>query len=278
MVNLFQKYIFHLTEKSIQAINIGIKEMINMRKYVLIPEYILLGLIEQEDSAVIHLFDELKLNSDYLRNEILSIIFSKQKIDNPQSPVPKGVFNITVSREVEALFCSASKLSKELGDKYISASVLFIAMFDDQLDGISEILKKLSLSKDELINAYISMQKGRKVEDRKADSKEDVLSLYTTDLTALARNGELDPVIGRKDELMQIIHILARRKKNNPVLTGPPGVGKTVLIEGLAQRIVDAEVPETLLNKKVLLLDMNEVAAGVDHHAAELLGHAPAGA
>ena len=262
MVNLFQKYIFHFTEKSIQAINIGIKEMVNMRKYVLIPEYILLGLIEQVDSAVIHLFDELKLNSDYLRNKILSNIFSRQKIDDPHSPVPKGTFNITVSREVEVLFSSALNLSKELGDKYISACVLFIAMFDKQLEDMSEILKNLDLSKDELINAYISMQKGRKVEDRKADSKEDVLNLYTTDLTALARNGELDPVIGRKDELMQIIHILARRKKNNPILIGPPGVGKTVLVEGLAQRIVDAEVPETLLNKKVLLLDMNEVAAG----------------
>ncbi len=262
MVNLFQKYIFHFTEKSIQAINIGIKEMVNMRKYVLIPDYILLGLIEQVDSAVIHLFEELKLNSDYLRNKILSEIFSRQEVDDPQAPVPKGAFNITVSREVELLFNSALNLSKELGDKYISASVLFIAMFDDQLDDISKILKKLDLSKEELKNAYISMQKGRKVEDRKAESKEDVLNLYTTDLTALARNGELDPVIGRKDELMQIIHILARRKKNNPILIGPPGVGKTVLIEGLAQRIVDAEVPETLFNKKVLLLDMNEVAAG----------------
>jgi ATP-dependent Clp protease ATP-binding subunit ClpC len=262
MVNLFQKYIFHFTEKSIQAINIGIKEMVNMRKYVLIPEYILLGLIEQTDSSVIHLFNELKLDSDYLRNKILSDIFSNQKIDDPQTPVPKGAFNITVSREVEYLFDSSLSLSTELGDKYISASILFIAMFDDKIGHISDMLKNLDLSKDELINAYITMQKGRKVEDRKADSKEDVLNLYTTDLTALARNRELDPVIGRKDEIMQVIHVLARRKKNNPILIGPPGVGKTVLIEGLAQRIVDAEVPETLLNKQVLLLDITEVIAG----------------
>lgn len=262
MVNLFQKYIFHFTEKSIQAINIGIKEMVNMRKYVLIPEYILLGLIEQADSSVIHLFDELKLDSEYLRNKIISDIFSNQGIDDPQTPVPQGAFNITVSREVEVLFDSSLKLSTELGDKYISASVLFIAMFDDKIGEVSKILQELNLSGEELKNAYTSMQKGRKVDDRKADSKEDVLNLYTTDLTALARNGDLDPVIGRKDEIMQIIHILARRKKNNPILIGQPGVGKTVLIEGLAQRIVDAEVPETLLNKQVLLLDMSEVIAG----------------
>jgi len=110
--------------------------------------------------------------------------------------------------------------------------------------------------------ALQNMRSGRTLKDQDAESKQDVLQLYTKDLTAMARNGELDPVIGREEEIGLIIQTLSRRKKNNPALIGEPGVGKTVIVEGLAQRIVDADVPDTLLNKRLLVLDMGEIVAG----------------
>jgi ATP-dependent Clp protease ATP-binding subunit ClpC len=259
---MFQKYLFHFTEKSIYAINIGIKEMVNLRKSVLTPDFILLGLVEQVDSAVMPLLHELHLNAEEIRDNIISEIYARQQVNEPQPPVPRGNYNIAVTKEVEVLFNTALELAKEIGDKYVSAGVLFLAMFHKEVGEVSRILKEQGLNFEDIKAAYLSLQSGRKVDDRKADSKEDVLNLFTTDLTELARSSELDPVIGREDEIMQIIHVLSRRKKNNPVLIGPPGVGKTVLVEGLAQRIVDARVPETLLGKKVLSLDMNEVIAG----------------
>ncbi|MBN2534574.1 MAG: AAA family ATPase [Spirochaetales bacterium] len=260
---MFQKYLFHCTEKCIGALNIGIKEMVNMRKTILKPEFILLGLIEQHDSVVLRIINEMGMNGIEIRDNIMQEIYTLQQTEElPQDSSAEASLNVSISPEVENLFKIALDSAREMGDKYISAGLLFITMLKDGVGAVQEILVKAGLVESEAIKAYNSLRSGRKIEDRKADSKEDVLSRYTTDLTAQARRGELDPVIGREDEIMQIIRVLSRRNKNNPVLIGQPGVGKTVLVEGLAQRIVDAEVPETLLGKKIVTLEMAELVAG----------------
>lgn len=260
---MFQKYLFHCTEKCIGALNIGIKEMVNMRKTVLKPEFILLGLIEQHDSAVLRIVNEMGLNGSEIRDNIMQEIYTRQQVEEEtQASGTEAPLNVSISPEVENLFKIALDSAKEMGDKYISAGLLFITMLKDGVGEVQEILKKAGLVESEAIKAHNSLRSGRKIDDRKADSKEDVITKYTTDLTAQARRGELDPVIGREDEIMQIIRVLSRRNKNNPILIGQPGVGKTVLVEGLAQRIVDAEVPETLLGKKIVVLEMAELVAG----------------
>ncbi|MBN1410905.1 MAG: AAA family ATPase [Spirochaetales bacterium] len=260
---MFQKYPYHCTEKCISALNIGIKEMVNMRKNILTPEFILVGLIEQIDSSVMRLLNEMDLNAEEARDKMLSEIYSRQEVSETTEPINPMNFNISISPEVEALFENALQKARELGDKYITASLLFVMMFDEMAgEDVHKILAAGGVNKETAWKAFHSLRSGRKVEDRNADSKEDVLSIYTKDLTALARSGKLDKVVGREEEIMQMIRVLSRRNKNNPILIGQPGVGKTVLVEALAQRIVDAEVPETLFGKKIVSLEMAELVAG----------------
>ncbi|MCW8966534.1 MAG: ATP-dependent Clp protease ATP-binding subunit, partial [Candidatus Pacearchaeota archaeon] len=233
-----------------------------MKKNILKPEFILLGLMEQHDSAVLRILSEMGMNADSVRDTIIQEIYTHQQIEEEAATSNDTQFNVSISTEVEALFEQALETAREMGDKYISAALLFITMLKDGVGYVQEILKTKGLTEKEALKAYNTYRSGRKIEDRKADSKEDIINKYTTDLTAQARRGELDPVIGREDEIMQIIRVLSRRNKNNPILIGQPGVGKTVLVEGLAQRIVDAEVPETLLGKKIVILEMAELVAG----------------
>ncbi|MBN1699266.1 MAG: AAA family ATPase [Spirochaetales bacterium] len=260
---MFQKYLFHCTEKCIGALNIGIKEMVNMHKSVLHPEYILLGLIEQHDSAVIRILSEMGLNAEEIRDAIMQEIYSQERVSDEMPQLEgESQFNVSIAPEVENLFKMALDTAREMGDKYISAALLFVTMLRDGVGEVRNLLLKSGVSEEEALKAYNSYRSGRRIDDRKSDSKEDVIVKYTIDLTAQARRGELDPVIGREEEIMQIIRVLSRRNKNNPVLIGHAGVGKTVLVEGLAQRIVDAEVPETLLGKKIVTLEMAELVAG----------------
>jgi ATP-dependent Clp protease ATP-binding subunit ClpC len=164
--------------------------------------------------------------------------------------------------ETEALFGVARQLANELKDKFISTGVLFLACFDQKAGDAARILMEAGLGAEKMTQALMEVRKGRQVEDRQAETKEDILSAYTTDLTEMARKGELDPVIGREAEIKRIIQILTRRKKNNPVLIGEPGVGKTVITEGLAQMIADMEVTDILKDKRLLALNMADVVAG----------------
>jgi ATP-dependent Clp protease ATP-binding subunit ClpC len=260
---MFQKYLFHCTEKCIGALNIGIKEMVNMRKSVLHPEFILLGLIEQHDSAVLRILSEMGLNAEEIRDSIMQEIYTREQESEDTSQIEgQSQFNVSIAPEVENLFRMALDAAREMGDKYISAALLFVTMLKDGVGEVRSLLLKAGISEEEALKAYHSFRSGRKIDDRKSDSKEDVIGKFTTDLTAQARREELDPVIGREEEIMQIIRVLSRRNKNNPVLIGHAGVGKTVLVEGLAQRIVNAEVPETLLGKKIVMLEMAELVAG----------------
>ena len=167
-----------------------------------------------------------------------------------------------MTKDVQLLFEQAEKERQKLGDSYISTGSMFLACFDPSVPKTSELLKELGLTYEASSGALANARGNGKVDKKDSETRQSMLDEYTTDITAMARRGILDPVIGRSDEVTRTIEILSRRKKNNPILIGEPGVGKTVIVEGLAQQIVAADVPEYLLNKRVLSLEMGTLIAG----------------
>ncbi|MGR3220339.1 MAG: ATP-dependent Clp protease ATP-binding subunit [Candidatus Anammoxibacter sp.] len=259
---MLQKYVRYCTKKVLDAVNIGTMELVNMKRNVFTVEFILLGLIVQDDSSVMAVIEELKLDTEKIRKKLIDGIYST--LDKQAMPIgsTEGNVQLVVSAEVEEVFEIALHESSNMKDKLISSEALFLALFDPKAGNTMDILKKSGLEINRVREAISLLRGGRKILERDDESKLDVLKEYTVDLTELARKGELDPVIGREKEIERVVQILSRRKKNNPVLVGEPGVGKTVIVEGLALQIAAAEVPQSLLPKRILSLDMAALIAG----------------
>ncbi|HOJ64377.1 MAG TPA: AAA family ATPase [Spirochaetota bacterium] len=255
---MFQKYLRLCTEKVIHAINIGTMELANLKQTVFTPEFILLGIIEQDDSIVYKILEQLTTDPLKVIEKITDSIYSVQ----PKNDGPLDIVNIALSPDVEKLFEIALDEARKFNDKFISTGTLFLAFFNSSIEPAATILYESGLRYHECREALANLKGSITMDSKDSESKEDVLKVYGTNLTELAQLGKLDPVIGREDEIARIIEILARRTKNNPIIIGQPGVGKTVLIEGLAQLIVNSRVPETLLNKKIIQIDVAQLTAG----------------
>lgn len=256
-----QKYLLQCTDKAIEAVQIGIQEMIGLRRRVFTPVFILLGLIDQPDSVVETIIGRLQKHPERVLKKLREACLDSQ---DGEGKLPSGAKpnTLMLTPEIEAVFQAAQRQAENLKDSYIGCGTLFLALFEPGAGVVSTLLREAGVDPAEADKAYGEIRGQRKLSEKDAEQQTDILSHYTTDLTELARQGKLDPVIGREREINRIIQVLSRRKKNNPVLIGESGVGKTVIVEGLASLIASAQVPETLLGKRVLLLDMGDVIAG----------------
>jgi len=255
-----QTFLRNSTNKVGAALQAALMELANMQKAVVTAEFMLMALVEQKDSIVLRIFDEQKKDTGALRREISDrVIAHGQQLPNL---VPGKPASLQISQELQNLFEAADGVRRRFGDSWISTGAMFLACFDAKVPGARALLIDLGLDAEACSAALHAIRGSNKIEQKDDESRQSLLDKYTTDITALARRGVLDPVIGRESEVKRTIEILSRRKKNNPVLIGEPGVGKTVIAEGLAQKIVAADVPEYLLNKRVLSLEIGTLIAG----------------
>ena len=255
-----QMLLRNATSKVAEALQGAIMELVNLQKSVVTAEVLILALIEQKDSVVIRIFEELKRDSGALRRELSDRILAHAQT-LPEIPQGK-TGSMRISQELQNLFEVADLQRKKFGDDYVSTGAVFLAGFDKSVAGARQILLECGLDYETSYKALSAIRGNLKIDQKDDESRQSMIDKYTTDMTAMARRGGLDPVIGREPEIERVIEILSRRKKNNPVLIGEPGVGKTVIVEGLAQRIIAADVPEHLLNKRVLSLEMGSLIAG----------------
>lgn len=225
----------------------------------LTPEHLLLAFLAQDGGVVPSIFSKLGVNIGAIEADIDASLKNMPKVEGAA-----GLGQVYLSQNLNKLFDQALREAEGLKDEYVSSEHFLLALTN--IKGASaNILKKYGVTRSDVLKVLESIRGPHRVTDQNPEEKYQALKKYTRDLTDLAQRGKLDPVIGRDDEIRRVIQVLSRRTKNNPVLIGDPGVGKTAIVEGLAQRIAAGDVPETLKDKQILALDLGQMIAGTKY-------------
>ena len=244
------------TQKSMEAVNMCEKLALEYGNQELEQEHLLYALLTVDDSLILKLTEKMEISTDYFLERVEKALEKRVKVRGGQIYVGQYLNKTLISAEDEA---------KRMGDEYVSVEHLFLAMLQSPNQEIKEIFREYGITRERFLKALSQVRGNQKVTSDNPEATYDTLEKYGQDLVEKARNQKLDPVIGRDNEIRNIIRILSRKTKNNPVLIGEPGVGKTAVVEGLAQRIVRGDVPQGLKDKKIFSLDMGALVAGAKY-------------
>ena len=243
-----------LTIKAQEAMQKAKEIAQNENDQEILPEHLLLSLVEDSQGVISPLLERIGVNPQMIKNDLTKAI--------SQIPRVYGGNQVYISPILERVLQEAGKEAKKLKDEYLSTEHLLLGMVNEEKSPVSQILKNYGVTHQKILEALANIRGSQQVTDQNPEDKYQVLEKFTRDLTNLASQNKLDPVIGRDEEIRRIIQVLCRRTKNNPVLIGEPGVGKTAIVEGLAQRIITDDVPGNLKGRKLLALDMGSLVAG----------------
>ncbi|MDY3918573.1 MAG: ATP-dependent chaperone ClpB [Candidatus Limivivens sp.] len=244
------------TQKSIQAVNDLEKVAYEYGNQEVEQEHLLYSLLNQEDSLILKLIEKMEINREHFAGSLQKALEKRPKVSGGQVYIGQYLNRVLVSAEDEA---------KAMGDEYVSVEHLFLALLRYPNNAMKELFKEYGITRERFLQALSTVRGNQRVTTDNPEATYDTLAKYGQDLVERARNQKLDPVIGRDSEIRNVIRILSRKTKNNPVLIGEPGVGKTAVVEGLAQRIVRGDVPDALKNKKIFSLDMGALVAGAKY-------------
>ncbi|MDO4464254.1 MAG: ATP-dependent chaperone ClpB [Bacillota bacterium] len=244
------------TQKSMEAVEGCQKLAYEYGNQEIEQEHLLYSLLTMEDSLILKLIEKMEINPQYFVNKVEEAISRRTKVQGSQPFVGQDLNKVLISAEDEL---------KTFGDEYVSVEHLFLAMIKYPNKAIKELFKEFGITRERFLQALSTVRGNQRVTSDNPEATYDTLAKYGQDLVEKARDQKLDPVIGRDNEIRNVIRILSRKTKNNPVLIGEPGVGKTAVVEGLAQRIVRGDVPQGLKDKKIFALDMGALVAGAKY-------------
>ena len=244
------------TQKSVEAVQGCEKIASEYGNQEIEQEHLLYSLLTMEDSLLLKLIEKMEINQQYFVNKVEELIGKRPKVQGGQPYIGQYLNKVLISAEDEM---------KVFGDEYVSVEHLFLAMIKYPSSSIKELFREFGITRERFLQALSTIRGNQRVTSDNPEATYDTLAKYGQDLVEKAKDQKLDPVIGRDNEIRNVIRILSRKTKNNPVLIGEPGVGKTAVVEGLAQRIVKGDVPQGLKNKKIFALDMGALVAGAKY-------------
>ena len=245
------------TQKSIEAVNQCEKIAYDYGNQEIDQEHFLYSLMTIDDSLIANLIEKMQINKEAFISNIETLLSQKTKVS--------GNVQLYVSNDLNKVLINAEDEAKRMGDAYVSVEHLMLAMIASPNKQIKQLFKTYGITRDSFLSVLATVRGNQSVTSDNPEATYDTLAKYGQDLVEKAKSGKLDPVIGRDNEIRNVIRILSRKTKNNPVLIGEPGVGKTAVVEGLAERIVRGDVPEGLKDKKIFALDMGALVAGAKY-------------